>query len=63
MAIAIHLVCHSRNIILNRPEKLNSFTETMVDELITILDQADLDDNIKAIIVTGNGRAFCAGQT
>lgn len=33
----------------------------MVDELITILDQADLDDSIKAIIVTGNGRAFCAG--
>ena len=48
-------------IVINRPKQLNALTETMVDEFITILDQADLDDNVKAIIVTGNGRAFCAG--
>ena len=48
-------------IVINRPKQLNAFTETMVNEFITILDQADLDDNVKAIIVTGNGRAFCAG--
>lgn len=48
-------------ITLNRPEKLNAFTATMRDELIDAFDQADADDNVRAIIVTGAGRAFCAG--
>jgi len=48
-------------IVFNRPEQLNAFTETMVNEFITLLNQADLDDNVKVIIITGNGRAFCAG--
>lgn len=46
---------------LNRPEKLNAFNVTMMNEMIDALDKADADDNVKAIIVTGAGRAFCAG--
>src|SRR3954452_14775080 len=48
-------------ITLNRPEKLNAFTVTMQKELIEALDGADRDENVRAIIVTGAGRAFCAG--
>src|SRR5712671_3922479 len=48
-------------ITLNRPDKLNAFNGAMQKELIGAFDQADKDDNIRAIIVTGAGRAFCAG--
>src|SRR5258707_13376341 len=48
-------------ITLNRPEKLNAFTGTMMNEMIDAFDKADADDNVRAIIVTGAGRAFCAG--
>ena len=48
-------------ITLNRPQKLNAFTFRMRDELIEAFDRADGDDNVRAIIVTGAGRAFCAG--
>ena len=48
-------------ITLNRPDRLNAFTQIMRDELIDAFDQADEDDNVRAIIVTGAGRAFCAG--
>jgi enoyl-CoA hydratase/carnithine racemase len=46
---------------LNRPEKLNAFTARMLDELLDALDRADADDEVRAIVVTGAGRAFCAG--
>jgi enoyl-CoA hydratase/carnithine racemase len=48
-------------ITLNRPDKLNAFNATMMHELIEAFDAADKDDNVRAIIVTGAGRAFCAG--
>ena len=48
-------------ITLNRPEQLNAFTGTMLTELLAAFDQADADDAVRAIIVTGAGRAFCAG--
>jgi enoyl-CoA hydratase/carnithine racemase len=48
-------------ITLSRPEKLNAFNATMQRELIEAFDAADKDDSIRAIIVTGAGRAFCAG--
>ncbi len=48
-------------ITLNRPDKLNAFTGTMMYELIDAFDQVDADDDVRAVIVTGAGRGFCAG--
>jgi len=48
-------------ITLHRPDKLNAFTPQMRDELIAAFDQTDADDAVRAVIVTGSGRAFCAG--
>jgi enoyl-CoA hydratase/carnithine racemase len=48
-------------ITLHRPDKLNAFTRLMRDELIAAFDRADADDGVRAVIVTGAGRAFCAG--
>jgi len=48
-------------ITLIRPEKLNAFTNTMRLELIAAFDAVDADDDVRAVIVTGAGRAFCAG--
>ncbi|MCY4214724.1 MAG: crotonase/enoyl-CoA hydratase family protein [Gammaproteobacteria bacterium] len=46
---------------LNRPEKLNAFTREMQTEMIDAFDAADADDQVRAVIVTGAGRGFCAG--
>ncbi|GAB3291334.1 enoyl-CoA hydratase-related protein [Parasphingorhabdus pacifica] len=48
-------------ITLNRPDKLNAFTTNMRAELINAFDAADADDDVRAVIVTGAGRGFCAG--
>ena len=48
-------------ITLNRPDKLNSFTNRMLKEIIAAFDESDADDTVRAVIVTGSGRAFCAG--
>jgi enoyl-CoA hydratase/carnithine racemase len=48
-------------ITLNRPEKMNAFTPGMRDDLIAAFDATDADDAVRAVIVTGAGRAFCAG--
>jgi enoyl-CoA hydratase/carnithine racemase len=44
-----------------RPERLNAFTGRMKNELCAALDYADADDNVRVVIITGSGRAFCAG--
>jgi len=48
-------------ITLNRPDRLNAFTGTMMRELIAAFDRTDADDDVRAVIVTGAGRGFCAG--
>ena len=53
---------HILTLTLNRPDHLNAFTPQMRNEFIDAFDRADGDDNVRAIIVTGAGRAFCAGM-
>ncbi len=48
-------------ITLNRPDRLNAVNTTVIRELVAAFDQADGDDGVRAVIVTGAGRAFCAG--
>jgi enoyl-CoA hydratase/carnithine racemase len=48
-------------ITLDRPERLNAFTVRMSQELINALDRADADDEVRAVVLTGAGRGFCAG--
>ncbi|MET0659545.1 MAG: crotonase/enoyl-CoA hydratase family protein [Steroidobacteraceae bacterium] len=45
----------------NRPDKLNAFNLEMAQEFVSVLDRVDADDEVRALIVTGQGRAFCAG--
>lgn len=49
-------------ITLNRPEQLNAFTVEMANELVDAFNRASVDDSVRAIVVTGAGRAFCAGM-
>jgi enoyl-CoA hydratase/carnithine racemase len=48
-------------ITLNRPERLNAWTAQMGLELRAAFDRADGDDEVRAIVLTGAGRGFCAG--
>jgi len=47
---------------LNRPEQMNAFTVTMANELVHAFERASDDDEVRVIVVTGSGRAFCAGM-
>src|SRR5260370_25367232 len=48
-------------ITLNRPDRLNAWTQQMASELMETFDRVDADDEVRVVIVTGAGRAFCAG--
>ncbi len=48
-------------ITLNRPDRLNAFNRQMMTELLAAMDMADGDDDVRAVVFTGAGRAFCAG--
>ncbi len=52
---------HVATITLNRPDRLNAFTHPMADEIIAAFDATDADDEVRAVVVTGAGRGFCAG--
>jgi enoyl-CoA hydratase/carnithine racemase len=49
-------------IVLNRPDKLNAFTDSMERELIECFDRSDADDEVRVVVITGAGSAFCAGM-
>jgi enoyl-CoA hydratase/carnithine racemase len=53
---------HTAVITLNRPDKLNAWTATMRDQLTAYLHDAAADHSVSAVVVTGRGRGFCAGQ-
>lgn len=59
------LICKKSNgvmtITLNRPDKLNALSRPMRHSLLAAIDEADADDAVRAVIVTGAGRAYCAG--
>ena len=59
--IKVSVEDHIQTITLHRPEKLNAFTRQMMDEMIAAFDEADANDDVRVVIVTGEGRAFCAG--
>lgn len=52
---------HIATITLNRPDQLNAFTGRMMTEMIDAFDQIDADDDVRCVVVTGEGRGFCAG--
>ena len=52
---------HVARITINRPERMNGYSEPMVKELIAAIDLARQDDEVRVLIITGTGRAFCAG--
>src|SRR3954454_22430018 len=51
-----------RKLVLNRPEKLNAVNAAMLTHLIAAMDAAEKDTTIRALLLTGEGRGFCAGQ-
>lgn len=59
--IVYQVVDNILTITLNRPEQLNAVNQSMLNELLAALDLADADDDVSAIIITGAGKAFCAG--
>lgn len=60
-AIRTDLKDNVLTVTLNRPDRLNAFNNVMRDELFQAFDAADADDEIRAIVMTGAGRGFCAG--
>ena len=59
--IAYEVADHVATITLDRPDRLNAFTVRMQQELCAALDEVDADVDVRAVVVTGRGRGFCAG--
>lgn len=60
--LATELAERVLTVTLRRPEQLNAFDMTMFHELLQVFDEADQNDDVRVVIVTGAGRAFCAGM-
>jgi len=52
---------HVAKITINRPERMNGYSEPMIKDLLAAIDSARQDDDVRVLIITGTGRAFCAG--
>ena len=61
MSVDLNFDGHVATILLNRPDKLNALTADMWRELMVCLDRCRHDDAIRAVVLTGAGRGFCAG--
>jgi enoyl-CoA hydratase/carnithine racemase len=59
--IAYDVTDRIATITLDRPDRLNAFTFHMYEELVDAFDQTDADDDVRAVVMTGRGRGFCAG--
>ncbi|WP_370617774.1 enoyl-CoA hydratase-related protein [Mumia qirimensis] len=59
--IAFALENHVATITLSRPDRLNALTDTMIDDIVAAFDRCDADDEVRCVVITGAGRAFCAG--
>lgn len=59
--IKLDVAARVATITLHRPDKLNAFTVQMMRELIDAFDRTDADDEVRAVVVTGAGKGFCAG--
>lgn len=62
MHVQYEVVDHVAVVRLSRPDALNAFTDAMEAELIACLDRSDSDDDVRVVVLTGTGRAFCAGM-
>jgi enoyl-CoA hydratase/carnithine racemase len=60
--IAVEVSDRVATVTLNRPDELNTYTVRMKDDLVAAFDAIDADDGVAAVVVTGSGRAFCAGM-
>ena len=56
------VVDHVGVVTFARPDRLNAFRAGTLREFVAVLDRVDADDDVRAVIVTGEGRAFCAGR-
>ena len=59
--ITLDIANNIATLTLNRPERMNAFTDQMARDMIAAFDATDADDDVRVVIVTGAGRAFCAG--
>ncbi len=59
--IVYEAVAHIAFIRLNRPDRLNAYTVTMGEELVAAFNVAESDDEVRVVVLTGNGKCFCAG--
>ncbi len=59
--IRLDVADHIATLTLNRPDHLNAFNHKMMDEMISAFDYTDANDEVRVVVVTGEGRAFCAG--
>src|SRR5262245_49255326 len=60
--VRYEVIDHIAVVTLDRPEALNAFTDAMEAGLVECFDRSDADDDVRVVVLTGTGRAFCAGM-